>query len=260
MPNLDQRGDISVAIIIVYAVVFVLSLILTFRHGFSKQAGWVHLLLFSIFRIVGGILHVAAEKTVPPKTGLYIGAFALESAGLAPLLLTTLSFLGVAAGTATTLRRVGVIILLASFIILGFFDLLFWQAKGQLMKYQKTLLNGISCGMPFLAVRVVYSVLSSFSGSSTFSASGISSTSSSSLAKFNSISGSWELFLVMSTLMEFVVVAIYIFFGLRLPISKGAEYQGTDTESPSVNHVPLYPQPAYYPPPQVQTYTKGGYR
>ncbi|KAH8120500.1 hypothetical protein DFH11DRAFT_1838318 [Phellopilus nigrolimitatus] len=150
---------------------------------------------------------------------------------------------------ATALRKVGMIMLLVCFVIIGFIDLLFWQAKDQLMKHQKTLLNGISCGMPFLAVRVIYSVLSAFSGSSTFSTSGVSATSSSSLAQFNSISGSWQLFLVMSTLMEFVVVVIYIF---------DAEYQGTDTESPSTNHVPLYPQPAYYPPPQGQTYAKGG--
>jgi hypothetical protein len=38
---------------------------------------------------------VAAESKNPPDLGLYIGAFTLESVGLAPLLMATVGFLQV---------------------------------------------------------------------------------------------------------------------------------------------------------------------
>ena len=111
--GLDARGDISIVIIIAYIPVFIFSLLLSLRHGFSRDAGWVFLLIFSVgqypsvlkkdynyltcatVRIVGGALHIAAEEISPPSIGVYIGAFALESSGVAPLLLCTTSFLGV---------------------------------------------------------------------------------------------------------------------------------------------------------------------
>ncbi|KAI5123723.1 hypothetical protein M0805_000316 [Coniferiporia weirii] len=300
MPSLDQRGDISVAVLIVYVFVFCLALILTLRHGFSKQAGWFYLLTFSLFRIVGGAAHVAAEKISPPKTGLYITAFALEGAGLGPLLMCTVSLIGVVGSrivdthpvvtttrlrlvkllittglvisivgaieassssessrnTSTTLRRVGSILLAASYVILVFVHFLFWQAGDELVKFQKTLLKGISCALPFLAVRTLYSVLSSFSPASSFTSTGVSSGSSSGLAKFNSISGEWQIFLVMGILMEFIVVSIYIFFGLRLPISKEIGYQGAHTNSPSISAIPLYGNSSY-PPSQGKLYAEG---
>lgn len=49
-------------------------------------------LSFSV-RILGGILLIAAQLTRPVNTGLYTGAYVLESAGLSPLLLATLGFL-----------------------------------------------------------------------------------------------------------------------------------------------------------------------
>lgn len=45
---LDQRGDIAAAQIAFYVPVLVVSFILTLRHGFRREAGWVFLLTFSI--------------------------------------------------------------------------------------------------------------------------------------------------------------------------------------------------------------------
>ena len=46
--GLDQRGDISVVEIIVYAPILFIAITLVMRYGFSKRAGWVFLLVMSI--------------------------------------------------------------------------------------------------------------------------------------------------------------------------------------------------------------------
>lgn len=99
---------------------------------------------------------------------------------------------------------------------------------------------GISYALPFLAIRVLYGLLGSFSSISLSYA--VTGSSSSSLSKFNYISGSWTIYLIMSTIMEFIVIAIYIFFGLRM--SKvgdaeqkevfGQQYRQVDTEMDSI--------------------------
>jgi len=52
-------------------------------------------------RITGGALLVAAEEVVPPNIGLYTAAYILESAGLSPLLLATIGFLGLVYGSSS---------------------------------------------------------------------------------------------------------------------------------------------------------------
>ncbi|KAL5535253.1 hypothetical protein ACEPAF_3347 [Sanghuangporus sanghuang] len=273
MGSLDERGDISVALLAIYPFIFILALILTVRHGFRRQAGWLFLLLFSTAKIVGAILHIVAELQSAPSKGLLIAAFAIEGAGLAPLLECTLSFVGAAGSriiethaivtrarlrivhllmtgtavmfiigatdatsddasersTGSTLRKVGGILFLVAFLTIVSCIVVFWSAQHELLKYQKILLKGISCAVPFLAVRVLYSILSSFSPSSSFSSLGTSSESTSGLAKFNTITGRWQLFLIMGVLMEFFVVSIYLFFGLRLPVSEGVDYEAAQT-------------------------------
>ena len=79
---------------------------------------------------------------------------------------------------------------------------------------------GITCSYPFLVVRIIYSVLSSFAPKSTLTAEGFTN-SGGALSAFSSFGGSWVPFFVMGILMEFIVICIYIYFGLTLPISSG---------------------------------------
>lgn len=304
MSGLDERGDIAIALVVIYPFIAILTLILTIRHGFSRQAGWLFLLIFSICRIVGGILHIVAEKTNPPQIGLYIGAYTLEGIGLAPFLLCTKSFIEVvgrdvfgtpslplitrprlrilgllltagsvliitgatqssdddesSVNTANELRKIGGILLAVTFVLLVILHLFLWQVQHMLQDFQRMLLKGISFALPFLAVRVLYSVLSNFAPTVNFGDTTSSSTSSSALSKFSSISGLWELYLFMSVLMEFCAISIYIYFGLKLPISKPAkpaldsgEYEyskasgGNDSETRLYQHGTYPPQPAH---------------
>ena len=63
-------------------------------------------------------------------------------------------------------------------------------------------------------MRVLYSVLSSFSP---IDVGGVTSGSTS-LAKFNSSTGDFGIWLVMSPVMEFVVIVIYVAVGLATPL------------------------------------------
>ena len=45
---LDKRGDIAVAEVVLYVPILIVSVILIFRHGFTRQAGWIFLLLLSV--------------------------------------------------------------------------------------------------------------------------------------------------------------------------------------------------------------------
>lgn len=274
---LDQRGDIAIATIVFFVPIFCFALFLTLRHGFGRQAGWIFLLTFSIVRIVGGALHIAAEESNPPSVGLFIGAFSLESAGIAPLLLCTSSFLGLVGSssldghpasnpklfrlvrlvilvafilaitgasemtdsnantrsTAQTLRRVGSILILAVFVLMAALHFVYWTYKDQILLHRRTLLLGISAALPFLTIRVVYSILSSFSPAATFGAANIPVVHNS-LSKFNSFSGSWRIFLVMSLIMEYIVVLIYITVGTIIPLEKETndyEMKGGDPQA-----------------------------
>lgn len=262
--GLDARGDISIALVVIYVIVFLLALPLVLRHGFSRDAGWVFLLIFAALRIIGGALDIAAEQTHPPSKGLYITALSFETAGTGPLLLCTMGFLGLIASyslaplplmdtkifriikllilvalilviygasqsastdsskrnTAQTLRRVGAILLLIAFIVIAAIHGLFWTHANKILRHHRTLLIGVSLAIPFLTVRIIYSVLSAFSPNTAFSSSGATTTSTNGLSKFNLLTGSWHIWLVMSLIMEFIVIALYLAFGSLLPLSR----------------------------------------
>ena len=54
---MKERTAIAVIQIFLYIPIFVLGLILTFRNGFSKKAGWLYMVLLSIcaYAVMPGI-------------------------------------------------------------------------------------------------------------------------------------------------------------------------------------------------------------
>ncbi|KAI6045177.1 hypothetical protein EDC04DRAFT_2638894 [Pisolithus marmoratus] len=262
MTTLYGQGILAAVTLAIYVPIFLFAVRIAVKYGFG-QKGWILLVIFTLIRIIGGALLVAAEEIKPAVTGLYIGGYALEASGLSPLLLSTLALLqqttqtpdgqlkydrifrllhllGTAAlvltiigisetssSSANTMRRVGVLLFAALYIILVLGALAQWANRQQLMKYRKQLLIAISVALPFLAVRTLYSVLSTFS-SSTFITSGsttTTSTSNSALAKFNMFTGEWQIFLAMDMIMEYVCVLIYVFAGLTLKLNQDYELQ-----------------------------------
>ncbi|KAF7979923.1 hypothetical protein HWV62_40334 [Athelia sp. TMB] len=261
MPTLDNLGKISAVTMVVYIPILIIATILVCRHGFTRDAGWIFLAIFSLTRIIGGATLIAAEEIRPVVTTLYIVGIVLESAGLSPLMLATLGFiktivqnslpnpalftrafrlLGLLATIAlalsiygstetspstvsngSTLRRVGSLLFLALYLLLAALHGYCWANVARLMKHRRTLLVAISAALPFLGVRVVYSVLSAFSGPLSFSGTAAAAPASTGfLAKFSMLTGSWPIYLCMSVLMELVVVVIYTTAGARIPLQQ----------------------------------------
>ncbi|KAH0838637.1 hypothetical protein J3R83DRAFT_6960 [Lanmaoa asiatica] len=266
--SLNTQGIISAVTIAIYVPIFLLAFRIAYRYGVGER-GWLLLVIFSLIRIVGGALLVAAELTVPVVTGLYIGGYALEASGLSPLLLSTLGLLEIitegpdrgrkhahvfrilhivgtlalvlmiigisytSSSSANTERRVGVLLFAGLYICLVALAVMQWANRHRLMKYRKQLLVAVSAALPFLAVRTLYSVLSTFS-SSTFSPTS-TTDSNNPLAKFNMFSGEWQIYVVMEVVMEYAVVVIYTLAGTMLRLDQDYGLQETD-EYPLYRH------------------------
>ncbi|KAG2160198.1 uncharacterized protein EDB93DRAFT_1073789 [Suillus bovinus] len=257
---LDSQGILAAVTIAMYIPFLFISLRLVYKYGLSRGDGWVLLLVFSIIRVLGGSLLVAAEDITPANISLYIGGYALESSGLSPLLLCTLGLLhsmfqspdgfsryrrpfrllqllgtialilnisGISESTSsssssdpgTTMRRAGVILFCVLYIILVAICFHAWTQVRFIMRYRKQLLKAISIALPFLAIRTLYSVLSTFSSSS-FDITGTAAPPTGDLAKFNIFTGEWQIYLVMDMLMEYAVVIIYSAAGIVLPLNE----------------------------------------
>jgi len=266
--TLDARGDISAFIVAIYVPILVVCFMVAFRHGFSRRAGWVLLVVVSLVRIVGGYLHIAAEEVRPPNISLFIGYSILEAAGLSPLLIATVGFLKtigeggfdsnrrlapslrfmgligiigfaltVAGGSqasasnpnaGSSLRHAGVILYLVLYVLIVAVQIYYWMNSDLLLRHRRSLLTGISFALPFLAVRVAYSILSGFAPQSY----GGQHTTTNSLSKFNS-SGPFGYWLGMSVLMELATVIIYITTGLLTPLADDYTAGGIAVESAS---------------------------
>jgi hypothetical protein len=61
---------------------------------------------------------------------------------------------------------------------------------------------------------MVYAILNVFSHGNAFSTTSVATGS---LAKFNSLTGDWWIYLVMSLTMEYIVVLIYCITGASMP-------------------------------------------
>lgn len=84
-------------------------------------------------------------------------------------------------------------------------------------------------------MRIIYSVLSAFSPSVQTKSNGSISSPDSGLAKFNSVSGEWQIYLGMAVIMEILVIGTYVGFGITLPISKEDDNY-RETYSGSADH------------------------
>lgn len=260
---LDTQGILAAVTIAMYVPFLLVSIKLASKYGMSRSDGWILLLIFCIMRVLGGSLLVAAEEVSPVNIGLYIGGYALESSGLSPLLVCTLGllhsvfqtpdglsshhrlfrllqFLGLAAliltiigisnsssdgsnSSANTMRRVGVILFAVLYIALVGICVVLWTRIRFVMRYRKQLLMAVSVALPFLAVRTLYSILSTFSSSSFAT----TQPNTSDLAKFNIVTGEWQIYLVMDMLMEYVIVIIYSVAGLVLHLNQ--DYKSPDS-------------------------------
>jgi hypothetical protein len=90
---LTEQNNIACAQIAIYTVALGVGIYLNVKHGFGRSAGWLYLIIFSLVRIVGGALQLAATVN-GINVNLLIGASVMASIGIAPLVLILVALLG----------------------------------------------------------------------------------------------------------------------------------------------------------------------
>ena len=90
--GLTPRAGIAVAEIIVYVPCAVALVFALFRHGLGKRVGTYYLVTFTILRLTGAGLEIAADKD-PSNQNLFAWASILQAIGISALLLAALGLL-----------------------------------------------------------------------------------------------------------------------------------------------------------------------
>ncbi|KAF8221768.1 hypothetical protein L208DRAFT_1446915 [Tricholoma matsutake] len=255
MPSLDVRGQIAAAQIAFYVPITACTLALIYRYAFRHDAGWLFLCIFSLIRITGGALLVAAELVVPSKIDLFIAAYVLQPAGLPVLMLATIGFLGLAGqSTYSENPRVSMIFRMFGFLALialaltipggivgthvkpgqghvgltlrrvsagifaGLYVLLFLAHLGcWTYRYQmRTYRFKLLVGLTLaLPFLGVRIAYAILAAWSSSDVFGLQPSPNPVLAKFNPAT-TWVPFLIMSLIMEYVVTVLYLLFSTVL--------------------------------------------
>jgi hypothetical protein len=92
LANFMMEVFISIHLKIVGASSIFEILIVVFRHGFNRQAGWIYLAIFSVIRIAGAGFTISQTQNPTNKTDIEWAA-TLDAIGLSPLLLATMGLL-----------------------------------------------------------------------------------------------------------------------------------------------------------------------
>ncbi|KAL3705703.1 hypothetical protein TMatcc_009376 [Talaromyces marneffei ATCC 18224] len=86
------RDGVAVIQIFFFAIFLVFGFILCHRHGFRRSEGWVILITFSLLRLIGASFQLASINY--PTDSVYGGALICEGIGLAPLTLLNIGIFG----------------------------------------------------------------------------------------------------------------------------------------------------------------------
>ncbi|KAF2100488.1 hypothetical protein NA57DRAFT_74095 [Rhizodiscina lignyota] len=247
--TLNVHSDVGIAQIAFYIpALFATCFLIFHKHGRPRMA-WTSLVLFSSVRIAEGAILVVFENH-PQSVGYIIAGLVFQGTGVIPLILSTIGLLRiikfidfpehkrieiqiialrvillvgvtlVIAGsclqgnynnasdvsTGTKLSKAGYILFAAIVGAIIAFDLLFWtKREGLAHNSSLRILYAISASVPFLTVRIIYSCLSVFSGNLED-------------PTWSPLFGSIAALIVMHSLMEYIVVVMYLATGFAIPL------------------------------------------
>ncbi|PQE05583.1 transmembrane protein [Rutstroemia sp. NJR-2017a BBW] len=258
---ISYRNGVAIGELVIYIPSLFIALLLTFRHGFRRSSGWYFLIVFSLARIIGPCMQLAAINN--PSVSLYTGALILQNVGLSPLILATLGLLsrviesinrthrtfiqtrmlklveiisvvglilGIVGGinasdsfTTTgkwvpgSLSKVGNVLFIVSYAAIVMASIITSFSISHAEDGEKRILLGIAIALPFLFVRLLYAIISTFTHSK----------------QFSSFTGSVTILLCMSLLMELAVVVVYEGIGVTLRKQGNDQFEGSAQQVPS---------------------------
>jgi uncharacterized membrane protein (DUF485 family) len=240
--GITSREALYIVEIIYYVPALLVTLYVTKKHGYGRQLGWIYLVILGLLRLIGAGTGIAAIHD--PTEGLIECSTITFSVGLSPLLLALLGILkrlsegmkgqgippkifrlshipiivglvlAITAGTKEydpnpstrndgyTYAKIAIMLFLAGYLILVAITLITFGKQRHILEGERRLAVAALISLPFIAVRLIYSIITAFDHDA--SAFSIVSTSKTAVIVQS----------IMSTLMEFIVVGIYLAAGL----------------------------------------------
>jgi len=223
--------------LIIYLPAIVVAAIVCSRHGFGRSGGWIFTLILCLVRIVGACCQLATYHS--ETKGLIEAVIILDSIGVSPLLLATLGLLSrcadsisgmfnaihfrllqllitialilcIVGGTSSytsagvyqpqPTTKAGVVLYLVAFIALVLIAAITTSKLSNAPSDDKRLVWAVILALPFILIRIIYSLISVFSHN----------------RHFNLITGSVAIHVCMAVLEEMAVVLIYLAIGWKI--------------------------------------------
>lgn len=248
-----SRGTIALDVIAIvfYLPALLVALYVGLKHGFSRSAGWFQLILLALFRLTGSSLSIAAQYQ--QNTGVWAAALIFSGIGTVSLvgallgligrvnealkekafpprfaryiqLLTIVAIVLAAVGgnyafssnadtrsEGYTLSKAAIILILVIYLIAGAMSVHSFIVRSLVPRSDQRLLHVCLISLPFILVRLVYAICGTFlRNSNTFGM--LSTTNSAIIVRA-----------IMGLLMEFIVVALFLWAGCTVDRSAQRE-------------------------------------
>ncbi|KAL9110110.1 MAG: hypothetical protein Q9227_005304 [Pyrenula ochraceoflavens] len=242
---MQPREILDVIELVYYVPALVLAGLVCYKHGLGRQLGWVFLVLLSLLRIIGASTGIAnyshpskglSEASnitynigLSPLIMILMGVLkrvneGIQGGGVPPLILDFLNLpslagiiLGIIGGTRVSssdtskanegwhFTEAAVILFLAIYIVLSAVTAYQFIHLHSVKDGERRLVFAAGASLPFFLVRFVYSLCASFDHNSKY-------------FSFRSTANSAVILqAILSLLMEFIIVAIFISVGFVVP-------------------------------------------
>ncbi|KAI9892600.1 MAG: hypothetical protein M1814_001293 [Vezdaea aestivalis] len=262
---LSQKESLAIAELVFYIPALFISIYVSIRHGFGRARGWLFLIILSVLRISGGGVTIALSMHY--NRTLYGWAAALSSVGLSALLLAQHGILSrcfevMPPNKALSSRIVRLLVLLPLVgLILSIVGatkfstdlaeshtllkaasviyLVVWLIQATLCAFliiflryiphgEHILVYAVTAAVPFLFIRCLYSILSTF----------VTSTNI-----FGLFDGRVDILAGMAIAMEFIIVTVFLGAGIMAPvIPRSATLLGNKRQQLDYDESHLSPQ------------------
>jgi len=243
--TITYHNGVSITEIVVYVPCLLIAILVSIRHGFGRNSGFIFLIVFCLARIIGPCMQLATISQ-PKNTSLYTGSAILQNVGFSPLELASLGLLsraleninkshrtlintsmlkfveliilaglilGIVGGVNASddfiktgvyqpgsLNKAGTALLIVSYVAIIIATVITFFSISHAEAGEKRLIVAVAAALPFLLVRLVYSIFSTFTHNT----------------NFNLLKGNITILLCVALIEEFVVIIIYESVGLTL--------------------------------------------
>lgn len=248
---------IAIISLIFYVPTLLLALYICTKHTFTRSSGWLYTLILCIIRIISSILQIVSYTNPSKgllQTAIILDSVGISPLLLATLgilsrfvdlantkasptfktrhfriiqvVITVGLVLAITGGTGMQTgqqtqmpasSKSAAVLYVVGFVAILFVLLVSVPRRHLVPRRERNVPIAIFVAVPFIAVRLLYTVLSVFVHDHLF----------------NIVTGSVAVRVGMATVEEFVVVGIYVFLGMRLKKLEGSELIGDGGEEGS---------------------------